>query len=406
MPEVQLNTDQAIKYSVEWMQEQYAMIFREYAGVPLWAWVAIPCMLLTAYLIALFLTHIIRQLTKRFRNGGNSRKLKVSEVIYTARMPIRLLITFVLFSWTKHLLPLTKGTEKTISYVELSLMTLIVVLGAYRVMDAVSDHMRRVLTDTGRASAATVIPLMRRIGKTLVAFFALLFWLQNFGFDVAAIIAGLGIGGLAVALAGQKTIENLFGGIMLVLDQPVKVGDFCRFGDKMGIVEDVGLRSTRIRTLDRTLVTVPNADFSQMQIENFASRDRIWLNKTIGLVYSTKASQLRAIVAETTDYLKQHPRMDPSSVRVRFINLGDYALQLEIFAYADCKDWGEYLGIQEEILLSIMDIVERNGSAFAFPTQTMVMENHLTEQGMGQSLLPEGKAAAAAKPAPAPRHPD
>ena len=122
-----------------------------------------------------------------------------------------------------------------------------------------------------------MVPLARRTLKVFVALVALLAVVQNLGFNVTGILAGLGIGGLAVALAAQKSIENLFGGLSLIADQPVRVGDICRFGSQQGTVEDIGLRSTRVRTLDRTVVTIPNADFATMQIENFGTRDRMRL---------------------------------------------------------------------------------------------------------------------------------
>ena len=138
-----------------------------------------------------------------------------------------------------------------------------------------------------------MVPLARRTLKVFVGLLAFLAIFQNLGFNATGILAGLGVGGLAVALAAQKSLENLFGGLSLVADQPVRVGDFCRFGTQQGTVEDIGLRSTRVRTLDRTLVTIPNSDFATMQIENFASRDRMRLATTIGLRYETTPDQVR-----------------------------------------------------------------------------------------------------------------
>ena len=127
------------------------------------------------------------------------------------------------------------------------------------------------------------MPLARRALKAFVVLIALLAVFQNLGFNATGILAGLGVGGLAVALAAQKSLENLFGGLSLIADQPVRVGDMCRFGSQQGTVEDIGLRSTRVRTLDRTVVTIPNADFATMQLENLAARDRMRLTATIGL---------------------------------------------------------------------------------------------------------------------------
>jgi MscS family membrane protein len=149
----------------------------------------------------------------------------------------------------------------------------------------------------------------------------------------------------------------------------VRVGDFCRFGDKVGTVEEIGLRSTRIRTLDRTVVTVPNADFSGLQIENFARRDQIRLHTTLGLRYETTPEQLRLLLARLRELLLSHPKIDPDPARVRFVGFGAYSLDLEIFAYARTTDWDEFLRIREELYLRMMDLVAEAGSSFAFPSQ-------------------------------------
>jgi MscS family membrane protein len=138
----------------------------------------------------------------------------------------------------------------------------------------------------------------RRTIKVVVALIAVLALFQNFGFNVTGLVAGLGLGGLAVALAAQETVKNFFGGVALIADQPVRVGDFCRFGDKMGTVEDISLWSTRVRTLERTVVSIPNGQFVGLQLENFTRRDRMWLHTTMGLHYETTPDQLRHVLGE------------------------------------------------------------------------------------------------------------
>jgi MscS family membrane protein len=135
-------------------------------------------------------------------------------------------------------------------------------------------------------------------------------------------------------------------------------------------VEDVGIRSTRIRTLDRTVITVPNGEFSSLQIENFGVRDRIRLITTIGLRYETSPDQLRWVIAGLRRLLVSHPMVATDTVRVRFMGFGDFSLDLEVLAYVMTADWAEFLGIQEDIYLRTMDIVEQSGTGFAFPSQT------------------------------------
>jgi MscS family membrane protein len=192
--------------------------------------------------------------------------------------------------------------------------------------------------------------------------------LQTLGVPIAGLIAGLGVGGLAIALAAQSTLENFIGGIILYADQPVKVGDFCKFGERRGVVEDVGLRSVKIRTLDRTIVTVPNADFAKLQLENLAERDRVLLRENLRLRYETTRAQLEAVMSEFEAMLKTHERIAEEPLRVRFIGFGEYYLEVELYAYAMTDAWPEFLEIREDVLLKVMNIVEHSGTRLALPT--------------------------------------
>jgi MscS family membrane protein len=210
---------------------------------------------------------------------------------------------------------------------------------------------------------------------------------QRLGVPVYGIVAGLGVGGLAIALAAQPTVENLIGSLSLFADKPIRVGDFCKYGGDVGTVEGIGIRSTRIRGIDRTLTTIPNGALSKMPIVNFTHRDRMLMRAVIGVRYETSPEQLRFVLAKVREMLLGHPRIDPDPARVRFIGFGSSSLDLEVFAYAVTREWAEFLGIQEDVLLRIMDIIEQSGTAFAFPSQTLYFTR---DQG-----LDGGKAHAA-----------
>jgi len=184
------------------------------------------------------------------------------------------------------------------------------------------------------------------------------------------LVAGLGVGGLAVALGAQRTFANFIGSLILFANKPIKVGDFCRYGDQVGTVESIGLLATRIRTLERSVVTVPNAEFSEMKIDNFTVRDQRLLKTVLQLRYETTSEQLRFILARLRELLAGHPKVLPSPARVRFVGYGAYSKDLEVFAYLDCTDHDVFLAIQEDILLRIEDIINEAGSGFAFPSQT------------------------------------
>jgi MscS family membrane protein len=200
---------------------------------------------------------------------------------------------------------------------------------------------------------------------------------------VASLIAGLGIGGLALALAAQKTVENLFGSVSVSVDQPCRVGDFVRVeGGLLGTVENIGLRSTRIRTLDRTIVTIPNGKFADARIETFAARDKVRLFTVVQLEYRTTAEQMRSVLAGFEQVLSRHPKIEPNSVVVRFAALGASSLDVEVVGIFLTSDWNEFTRIRQELFLELMEVVERAGTGFAFPTQTL----HLASVPPGLTL--------------------
>lgn len=186
------------------------------------------------------------------------------------------------------------------------------------------------------------------------------------GISVAPLLAGFGVGGLAVALAAQHTFENVLAGIMLFADAPVRIGDVCQFGDLRGTVEQIGLRSTRIRSSDRALISIPNAEFAKFKLVNFSRRDRIPLKIPLALRYETTGDQLRSVLATLRDVLKGHPRLVAETARARFIGYGSRSLDIELYALAETSDDGEFLAIQEDLLLRVMDVVLDAGCGFAF----------------------------------------
>ncbi|HSA78909.1 MAG TPA: mechanosensitive ion channel family protein [Nitrospirota bacterium] len=210
-------------------------------------------------------------------------------------------------------------------------------------------------------------------GVLIVA--GLLLILKQLGFELTTAVAGLSIGGIAIAFAAQKTIENLFGTVMVITDQPIRVGDFCLAGNIEGTVESIGLRSTRIRTLNRTLVTIPNGQFSAMSIENLAHRDKFLFRHKFGLRYETTAEQLQHVLEEIRKMLSEYPGVEPKTHRTRFVRFGDFSLDIDVLAYVLTTDWEGFLAAQEDLLIRLMSIIETSGTSFAFPSQTMYITN-------------------------------
>ena len=196
---------------------------------------------------------------------------------------------------------------------------------------------------------------------------------NHLGVPLVPLVASLGVGGLAVALAARPTIENLIGGIILYTDRPVRVGDFCSFGDHTGTVERIGVRSIQIRARDRTIITVPNATFADMEIINWARCDMMQILAIIGLRYETELEQLRYVLAKLREMCLAHPKIDNDTLRIRFIGYGSSSLDIQIRVYALTRNWNEFFAIQEDVMLRVGEIVEEAGTSFAFPSRTLYL---------------------------------
>jgi MscS family membrane protein len=337
----------------------------------LWQWIGLILGLLVAYGIAYGIAlAVARAFAPIFARTETEFD---DQLLEAATSPLTATLMIALFYPAALALGLSVPAQRFVGGLCKGLIVVTVAWLAMRLIDLGTEVVRGRMVAAGNAAGTSLLPVGRRFAKVFLLALAILSLLANLDFDITGLIAGLGIGGLAVALAAQKTFENFLGSLELVGDRPVAVGDFCRFGDKVGTVEDIGLRSVRIRTLDRTLVTVPNSAFASLQLENFAERDRIRFHTVLGLRYETTAEQLRFVLVELKKLLVAHPKVHPDPARIRFIGFGAYSLDLEIFSYIETADWAEFLAIREDLLLRIMEIVEATGSGFAFPSQTLYL---------------------------------
>jgi MscS family membrane protein len=241
-----------------------------------------------------------------------------------------------------------------------------------RTVDVIIRRLNIFLRSKHRSFSYSVLPLAARVLKITILLLMTAALLSSWGYNTTTIVAGLGVGGIAIALAAQKTIENFFGGVAVVSDRPVAVGDFCKFGDRTGTVEDIGLRSTRIRTLDRTLVTVPNGQFSSMTLENFDRRDKMLFHFMLNVRRDTKPDQVRELLGSIVKILTENPKLETGALPVRFVGVGTYSLDLEIFIYVLTKNGDEFMRIQQDLYLRILDAVEAAGTALALPTQANI----------------------------------
>jgi MscS family membrane protein len=256
------------------------------------------------------------------------------------------------------------------------------------------------LTERGRLAERSLISLSRRVLDVLIFVAIALFVLSWMDVNVTAALAGLGIGGLAIGLGAQKTFENLLGGISILTDKAIVVGDACKIGDRAGTVEDIGLRSTKMRTEDRTVVSIPNGTVATATLENFRFRDKILCKQTIRLRYDLSPDHLRYVLEQLREVLDQHAKVEESTARVRVMRFGENAIEVELYAYILERDYATFLATQEDLLLQVMETLERTGGAVALPSQTtMVTQDAWVDpQKAAAALKAMGKSQASGVP--------
>ena len=240
---------------------------------------------------------------------------------------------------------------------------------------------------TQRKGGESILIVLQRLTRVVLLLIGLLVALALFGINLKTTLAGLGIGGIAIALAAQKTLENLIGGVSLLMDKAIRVGDFCQVGNQLGTVEDIGLRSLKLRTLDQNMSVVPNGSLAQMQFQNMARRGKLLINQTFSLRIETQAEQLRFVLDHVQGMLDQHPSIEPGTCRVRVMSFVGAAFQLELFAYGKTGDWAQFTKIRQDVILRIAEIVEASGTRFAPPTQ---LSYRVDEQKLDNNTVRRG----------------
>ncbi len=258
------------------------------------------------------------------------------------------------------------------------------------IVDLSTGHLRIILREKHQGFYS-VLPLASRIAKLIILALMIVAVLSSWGYNTTTILAGLGVGGIAIALAAQKTIENLFGGVSIITDRPVSVGDYCKFGDKEGTVEDIGLRSTKVRAPDRTLVTVPNGQFSSMTIENISARDKMLFHFTLNLRRDTTPDQIRTLLDGITKILTENPKLESSATPVHFAGVGKDSLDLEMSAFVLTRDGDEFAQIQHGLYLRILDAVVAAGTTVALAPEANVNPPQLNGQSSLQPLRSNGR---------------
>ena len=341
-----------------------SQIFPHYTvfGFEVWQLVMLVGLLIAAFLVGFVITFLIVKILQRNQRFNKQRLQKFIVG------PLRFLIMILMFRATFDMIaPSLTARAAFEARTFLIIAIYWILLGVVDlVMHRLADRMRR----NGQQDAAVLLKPAATGVKLIVTLMAVITWMDNLGYEVTTILAGLGVGGIAVALAAQKSLENLIGSITIYASQPVHVGDFCKFGKTLGTVEEIGLRATALRTLSRTVVHIPNALFASGEIENLTQRNKILYRTRLRLSYEDTPEQVKQVLAKIRELIEQHEFIDEEDSRVRFLEFGEYAQELELYVYIKTKIFSEYLEHREDINLKINDIVESVGVQLVIPART------------------------------------
>jgi MscS family membrane protein len=359
------------------------LVREQILGTPLWRWAAF----LLLIPVALGLSWgIVRLLGAGRKIWLRLRRHRVLQNFYQAVAPPAIFILTIIFHWigVTHLgfSLLFRDFYRRFAGMALALGVAWLLV---RLINIWAEQARlKALKGVGHRSAAIVL-LGQRILKVIAVIVALLAILSILGVDITAALAGLGISSIAIAFAAQKTLENLLGGISILGDEVIRVGEACHIGDYEGTVEDISLRSTRIRTLAGSEVSVPNGQLANMSVENLSRRDMRWFHAKFGLRMETSPDQLRSLLEHIRTLLSQHPKVDPNAARVRFVGFGESSLDVEIDCRVLIVDLHEFFAVREQLYLGIMDLIAQVGSGLAAPARILYQtgDSRMGEQRPG-----------------------
>ncbi len=352
--------------------ERAPWLLTEVLGIALWRFVAA---LLTVALVIAIRRALLNVVMRKLRQWTSRTKTRVDDqLIEAADPPLGWFIAaFGVYAATLWL-QLPDGVQDVLQVMYRVVCVVIIAWAMLRVSTLLTWLLQQMAAHTDSSLDDHLVPLVGRVARVAVVALAVVFVFQELGFNVAGLIAGLGVGGIALALAAQDTVANWFGALMIYTDRPFEIGDWIKTGEMEGVVEEIGLRSTKIRTFSKTVISVPNADLAGDTIENFSRMPirRIYVN--VGVTYATTPSMMPEALERLRDILRTHPGVDQTFWLVKFNDFGDSALNIMLYFFSTTTNWEEYLSIREDIFLQIMSTLDEIGVGFAFPSTSVYLE--------------------------------
>jgi len=311
----------------------------------------------------------IRKITSKTKSDVDDRIVDIFEV------PARFFMGVVALWAAIEYMRLPEDAAGFINHVIRSLFAISFFWAAYRATDMFSGFLNKFAAKTETNIDDQLIPFVGKFLRVAVIVFGSMVIVREWGYDIAGLVAGLGLGGLAIALAAKDTVANLFGSLTILLDRPFAVGDWIETPSVEGTVEDVHLRSTRIRTFANALVSVPNSVIANDPITNWSRMKKRRIKYRLGVTYGTTHVQMEKCVRELKEMLDNHPDIHQDTVFVYFNDFADSALEIFMYFFTKTTVWQEYLRVRQDVNLKIMRIVEENGMSIAFPSRSVYMEN-------------------------------
>ncbi len=336
------------------------------AEIELWQWIGLVAIGALGLLLGWLLTVLVRH--------GSTRLLGPrTQSVVTVLTPLAFLLSVLGMRLAQPVLILSAPARQNLVLGSRAAIVFVVAWLLVRWIRVMSVAVEQQMSRRGISDGAAIVRVSRAAAVAIIWLLGIAASLQIFGLDLSAVIAGLGIGTAAIALASQQTLANLFGGASVIADQVLNVGDTCRFDGTIATVERIGVRSTQLRTADRTLLIVANGDLAQARIEKLSARDGFRHMVVLGLRYETGPDVMQAVVADLRERLRSDPLVDPDTVMVHFMGFGDFSLNVEVRAMFRTLDMPTYRDAVQRLNLDFMQIVSRRGSGFAFPSRTVYM---------------------------------
>jgi len=366
---------------------------REVLGVALWKYAAVFLLILLGLLLkkvsdSVFQRKIIPLLEKTSVEFDNLFAVALSK-------PLGYLFLLAGLGGAVLLLPLpTEPNVRGFAYGALKVfLAADVVWFLFRVVDVAVEYLARIAQRTQSKLDDQLVPLIRKALKVTIGLVCGVWVVQLLGYSVSSLLAGLGIGGLAVALALQDTLANFFGSVFIFLDRPFAVGDVVQIGDVTGTVEQIGFRSTRLRTFEATVVAIPNKRVADSQVDNWTRRPKRRVFQSVGVTYETSADQMQQAVAAIRKILETDEGVDPEFLIVRFEDFGASSLDIRVAYFTKATDYAGHLETRERVNLAIMRALEQLGLSIAFPTRTVYFEGDVARAlaGRAETNRPEAK---------------